>query len=54
MYRIIRLFPDERKFVREIVPLWLKNQNQRIHTGGLMRDGGLYEAGLYEAGLYVQ
>ena len=40
MYRIILLFAHERKFVPEIVPLWLKNRNQRIQTGGLMRGRG--------------
>ena len=34
--RIIRLFTHQRKFVPEIVPLWLKNRNQFVHTGGLM------------------
>ena len=37
MYRIIRLFSHQRQFVPEIVPLWLKNRNQRVHAGGLMR-----------------
>ena len=26
-----------KKIVSEIVPLWLKNRNQRVHTVGLMR-----------------
>ena len=42
MYRIIRLFTRSRKLVPEIVPLSLKNRNQRVHTGGFMRGGGLY------------
>ena len=46
LYRIIRLFPHWRKFVPEIVPFWLKNQNQRVHAGGLMR-GEAYVRGLY-------
>ena len=34
--------PIKGKFVPEIVALWLKNWNQRVHRGGLMRgDGGL-------------
>ena len=37
MYHIIRLFAHLREFVPEIVLLWLKNRNQRVHTGGLMR-----------------
>ena len=28
------------KKVPEIVPLWLKNRNQRVHMGGLMSEGG--------------
>ena len=39
MYRIIRLFTHQKKFVPEIVPLRLKTRNQRVHTGGLMRRG---------------
>ena len=38
MYRIIRVFIHKRKFVTEIVPLWLKN---RVHTG-LCAEGGAY------------
>ena len=37
MYRIICQFTNQTKFVPEIVPLWLKNRNQRVHTGGLIR-----------------
>ena len=40
MYHIIHLFTHQRKFVPEIVPLWLKNRNQRVHMGGLIRRGG--------------
>ena len=40
MYRITL----QRKFLLDIVPLWLKNRNQRVHTGGLMR-GGLHDGG---------
>ena len=29
-----------RKFVPEIIPLWLKNQNQHVHICGLMDGGG--------------
>ena len=46
MYCIIRLFTHQRKFVPEIVPLWLKNRNQRVHMGGLMH-GGAYMRGAY-------
>ena len=42
MYRSIRLFTHSRKFVPEIVSLWLKNRNQRVDTGG----GCLYEGEL--------
>ena len=31
----------QRKFVPEIVPFWLKDWNQSVHIGGLMREGGL-------------
>ena len=41
MYPIIRLFTPLRKFVLEILPLWLKNRNQRAcvraRGGGLIR-----------------
>ena len=37
MYRIVRQCTHSRKLVPEMVPLWLKNRNQRIHMGGLMR-----------------
>ena len=47
MYHIIRLFTHFTKFVPEIVLLWLKNRNQRVHTGRLMRGGDLYEGGAY-------
>ena len=44
------LFTHYRKFVPEIVPLWLKNrkkyQNQRVHTGGRMSRGA-YMRGAY-------
>ena len=33
MYLIIRLFTHYKRFVPEIVPLWLKNRNQRGHSG---------------------
>ena len=36
MYHIIRLFT----FVPKTVPFLLKNRNERIHKGGLMRAGG--------------
>ena len=39
MRLIIRLFTYQRKFVPEIVPLWLKNRNQHAHMGTLMRWG---------------
>ena len=39
MYHIICLFAHWRKFVPGLVPLWLKNRNQRIHAGGPMRRG---------------
>ena len=36
-----------RKFVYKIIPLWLKNPNQRVRTGGLMRSRrGAYMRGL--------
>ena len=41
MYHIIRLLAQSRKFVPEIVLLWLKNRNQCVHTGGLIC-GGAY------------
>ena len=34
MYRIIHLFPHLKKIIFEIVPLWLKNRNQCVDTGG--------------------
>ena len=41
MYCIIHLFPHLKKFISEIVPLWLKNRNQRVDTGGgLCAEGG--------------
>ena len=47
MYGIIRLSTYLKNFVPEIVPLRLKNreknQNQRIHTGGLMYGGPIRE-----------
>ena len=43
-----------KKVVHEIVPLWLRNRNQRVHIiymGGLMRwEGALHEGG----GLYQE
>ena len=36
MYRVICLFTNLREFVPKIVPLWLKNRNQCVHTGGIM------------------
>ena len=43
MYRIIRLFIHSRNSVPDIVPLWLKNQNQRVHGGaGDYVRGNLY------------
>ena len=47
MYRIIRLFIYQSKIVPEIVPLWLKNRDQRVHTGGIMRRGVYMRGGLY-------
>ena len=40
MYRNVRPFTHQRKFVPELVPLWLKNRNHRVHAGGLMRGEG--------------
>ena len=41
-----------KKFISEIVPLWLKNRNQWILGGGV---GGTYAwSGLYEGGLYME
>ena len=54
MYRIIHLFPHWKKFMSEIVPLWLKNRNQRVDTGGrggVMRLWAYARMGLYEGGL---
>ena len=52
MHLIIRLFTYQKKFVPEIVPLWLKNRNQHVHMGTLMRWGG---GGAYaRVGLYVE
>ena len=34
-----RLFAHLRKFVPEIVPLRLKNRNQRVHAGDLRAEG---------------
>ena len=38
MYHMTSALSHYRRFVPEIVPLWLKNRNQRVHTGGLMRE----------------
>ena len=35
-----------KKIISEIVPLWLKNQNQRVDTGGAYARRRLYEGGL--------
>ena len=40
MYHMIGVLTHLRKFVPEIVPLWLKNRNQRVHTGEVMHRGG--------------
>ena len=48
MYRIIGLFTHQRKFVPEIVPLWLKNL-EKIGINTFIREG-LCAGGLYEGG----
>ena len=53
MYHIIRLFAHFRKFVPEIVPLWLKNRNQRFDTGWVYARVGLYADGLARGGAYT-
>ena len=39
-----------KKIISEIIPLWLKNRNQRVDTGG----GAYAQRALYEGGLYVE
>ena len=39
MHHISHLCAHQRKFVLEIVHLWLKNQDQRIYKGRLMQGG---------------
>ena len=40
-------FLIKKKLISEIVPLWLKNRNQRVDTGEAYTRRGLYEEGLY-------
>ena len=66
MKKMYRLLTHYKKIVPKIVPLWLKNRNQRVYTGGLMRGslirGRAYtwsntsakeKVGLLQEGLYA-
>ena len=43
-----------RKVISEIIPLWLKNQDQRVDMGGGGGGGAYAWSGLYEGGLYME
>ena len=43
-----------KKVISEIIPFWLKNQDQHVDMGGGGGGGAYAWSGLYEGGLYME